>query len=49
MYAIRSYYAQGIGSVDVALELTKGEKPEKETWIPFKLVTKATYKEIMGK
>ena len=41
--------AQGSGALDVALKLVNGETPEKETWVPFKLVTKDTYKEIMGK
>ena len=30
---------QGGGGVEVALKAAKGEKVEKETWIPFKLVT----------
>ena len=30
---------QGGGSVDVAVKAVKGQKPPKETWVPFKLVT----------
>ncbi len=30
---------QGAGGVEVALKAAKGENPNKETWIPFKLVT----------
>ena len=32
---------QGGGGIEVAVKAAKGEKPAKETWIPFKLVTPA--------
>ena len=40
---------QGSGALDVALRVLKGEKVEKDTWIPFKLVTLENYKEVLGR
>ena len=41
--------AQGIGAVETAVKLTKGEKVESFVWIPFQLVTKDNYKEFLSK
>lgn len=40
---------QGSSALDVALKVVNGEEVEKDTWIPFKLVTLENYKEIMKK
>ncbi len=42
-------FGQGSGALDVALKVLNGEEVEKDTWVPFKLVTKDNYKEVMGK
>jgi inositol transport system substrate-binding protein len=36
---------QGSGAVQAAVKLAKGEKVEQTVWIPFRLVTKANYKQ----
>ncbi len=41
-------YGQGFKSVDVALALVNGEQVEKETWIPFELVTKENMEEYFS-
>lgn len=40
---------QGKGAVDAALKLAKGEKVEKEVWIPFQLVTPENMQNFMSK
>ena len=37
---------QGGGAVDVAKKAVSGEKVEKETWVPFKLVTPENLKDF---
>jgi ABC-type sugar transport system substrate-binding protein len=40
---------QGAGSVDLAIKLSKGEKVERETWIPFELVNAGNVDKFMKK
>jgi inositol transport system substrate-binding protein len=40
---------QGLGAIESAYKLAKGEKVEKNTWIPFQLVTAENYKEFLNK
>lgn len=41
--------AQGSGSVDAAAKLAKGEKVDKEVWVPFELVTPANIQDYLKK
>jgi len=41
--------AQGRGAVETAVKLTKGEQVDSFVWIPFQLVTRDNYKELLTK
>jgi inositol transport system substrate-binding protein len=40
---------QGLGAIEAAYKLAKGEKVNKNTWIPFQLVTADNYKKFLNK
>ena len=40
-------YGQGAGSVEIATDVIKGEKPEQMVWIPYQLVTPQNYKDFV--
>ena len=40
-------YGQGAGSVKIATDVIKGEKPEQMVWIPYQLVTPQNYKDFV--
>ena len=40
---------QGLGAIEAAYKLAKGEKVNKNTWIPFQLVTAENYKKFLNK
>ncbi len=42
-------FAQGSGALDTAVKLAKGEKVEREVWVPFELVTPANLKDYVAK
>jgi len=41
--------AQGRGAVETAVKFTKGEQVDSFVWIPFQLVTRDNYKELLTK